>query len=54
MTAAKSVKQSPIAQLDKFKEAQRELETDQSQERFDAVLKKVAKAPKVAVPTKRP
>ena len=32
-------------QIDKFKEAQRDLETDQSQEHFDAMLKKVAKAP---------
>jgi hypothetical protein len=32
------------AQIDKFRDAQRELETDQSQERFDAILKKVAKA----------
>lgn len=34
------------SQSDKFKEAQREHETDQSQERFDTILKKVAKAPK--------
>jgi len=34
-------------QLDKFKEAAREVRTDDSEERFDRVLKKVAKpAPK--------
>ncbi|MER8705882.1 hypothetical protein NKH49_09925 [Mesorhizobium sp. M1088] len=32
------------SQLDKFKRAARELETDQSEEAFDRVLKKVAKA----------
>ncbi|MER8391912.1 hypothetical protein NKH10_08380 [Mesorhizobium sp. M1340] len=32
------------SQVDKFKEAARELETDQSEEAFDRVLKKVAKA----------
>lgn len=31
-------------QIDKFREAARELETDQSEEAFDRVLKKVAKA----------
>jgi hypothetical protein len=38
MTAKKS-------QIDKFKEAARELETDDSEEAFDAKLKKIAKAP---------
>ncbi|MER8416231.1 DNA-binding protein [Mesorhizobium sp. M1329] len=33
------------SQVDKFREAARELETDQSEEAFDRVLKKVAKAP---------
>ncbi|WP_292713071.1 hypothetical protein [Mesorhizobium sp.] len=33
------------AQIDKFREAARELETDQSEEAFDRVLKKLAKAP---------
>ncbi|MER8536666.1 hypothetical protein NKH61_27635 [Mesorhizobium sp. M1005] len=32
-------------QVEKFKEAARELETDQSEEAFDRVLKKVAKSP---------
>ncbi|WP_077376937.1 hypothetical protein [Mesorhizobium prunaredense] len=34
----------PSEQIDKFKEAARELETDQSEEAFDRVLKKVAQA----------
>jgi hypothetical protein len=34
-------------QLDKFKEAARELETDDREEAFDEKLKKVAKAPKL-------
>jgi hypothetical protein len=41
-------------QIDKFKEAQRELETDQSQEHFDAILKKVAKSPSPAGKPKGP
>jgi hypothetical protein len=32
-------------QIDKFREAARELETDDSEEAFDAKLKKIAKAP---------
>ncbi|MER9361679.1 DNA-binding protein [Mesorhizobium sp. M0500] len=32
-------------QIDKFREAARELQTDQSEEAFDRVLKKVAKSP---------
>jgi hypothetical protein len=32
-------------QIDKFKEAARELETNDSEEAFDAKLKKIAKAP---------
>jgi hypothetical protein len=32
-------------QIDKFREAARELETDDREEVFDAALKKVAKAP---------
>jgi hypothetical protein len=35
----------PKKQIDKFKEAARELETDDSEEAFDAKLKKIAKAP---------
>lgn len=33
------------SQIDKFKEAAREVETDDREEAFDAVLKKIAKAP---------
>jgi hypothetical protein len=33
------------AQIEKFKQAARELKTDESEEAFDRVLKKVAKAP---------
>jgi hypothetical protein len=33
------------SQLDKFKEAQRELQTDQSQEHFDAAIKKIGRTP---------
>jgi hypothetical protein len=33
------------SQIDKFKEAARELEADDSEEAFDAKLKKIAKAP---------
>ena len=41
-------------QIDKFREAARELETDDSEEAFDAKLKKIAKAPppKEAKPSK--
>lgn len=35
----------PKPQIDKFREAARELETDDREEVFDAALKKVAKAP---------
>jgi hypothetical protein len=31
------------AQIDKFREAARELETDDSEERFDATLKRIAR-----------
>ena len=34
-----------MRQVDKFREAARELETDDSEERFDRVLKHVAKSP---------
>lgn len=34
----------PQSQIDKFREAARELETDDSEEAFDAKLKKVARA----------
>lgn len=33
------------SQIDKFREAARELETDQSEEAFDRTLRKVTKAP---------
>lgn len=33
------------SQVDKFREAARELITDDSEEHFDAMLKKIAKAP---------
>jgi hypothetical protein len=32
-------------QIDKFRDAARELETDESEENFDSALKRVAKAP---------
>lgn len=34
------------SQLDRFKQAAHELETDQSEEAFDRVLKKIAKVPR--------
>jgi hypothetical protein len=37
------LKQLPKTQKDKFEEAARELETDDSEEAFDAKLKKIAK-----------
>ncbi|MBZ9748206.1 hypothetical protein LB516_23505 [Mesorhizobium sp. CO1-1-7] len=37
----------PKSQLDKFREAARELKTDQSDAAFDAVLDKIARAPKL-------
>lgn len=36
------------SQVEKFKQAARELETDESEEAFDRVLKKVAKAQDLA------
>ncbi|WP_192814161.1 hypothetical protein [Nitratireductor pacificus] len=35
----------PKEQIDKFREAARELETDESEEAFDRIVKKVAKKP---------
>lgn len=35
----------PKTQKDKFEEAAREVETDDREEAFDAVVKKIAKAP---------
>lgn len=32
-------------QIDKFREAAREVETDDREEAFDAIVKKIAKAP---------
>lgn len=40
--------ESKVKQYQKFKETARELETDQSEEAFDRVLKKVAKKGEVA------
>ena len=34
---------SPKSQVDKFRETARELETDQSEEHFDAMVKRVAR-----------
>lgn len=34
----------PKSQIDKFREAARELKTDDSEEHFDATLKKIVKA----------
>lgn len=36
---------TPKRQIDKFREAAREIGTDNSEEAFDAKLKKIAKAP---------
>lgn len=41
----KIINRAPNTQVKKFIEAARELETDQSEENFDRVLKRVAKAP---------
>lgn len=38
-----TTKQVEKSQVDKFREAARDLETDQSEEAFDRVMKKVAK-----------
>lgn len=35
-------------QIERFKEAARELECDEDEKRFDATIKKLAKAPKPA------
>jgi hypothetical protein len=37
--------EKPLSQIDRFKEAARELGTDDSEEAFDEKLKKIAKAP---------
>jgi hypothetical protein len=39
------VKKQPKPQVEKFREAARELEADDSEEAFDKKLKKIAKAP---------
>jgi hypothetical protein len=39
------MKKEEKSQIDKFREAARELETDDSDEAFDARLKKIGKAP---------
>jgi hypothetical protein len=45
---------SEKSQLDKFKEAARELSCDEDEERFDATVKKVAKAGRNDDLTKKP
>lgn len=47
-------KQAKNTQIEKFRETARELETDESEENFDRMLKKVAKSspPKDHKPTK--
>lgn len=49
MAEAKKVKQ-----IDKFKEAAREVETDNSEERFDRALRRVAKVPPPKQKPKQP
>lgn len=39
-----TTKNQPPSQVDKFREAARELETDDREEAFDAKLKRIAKA----------
>ncbi|MDG4852983.1 MULTISPECIES: hypothetical protein [unclassified Mesorhizobium] len=41
------IKEKPKSQLDKFKEAARDLKTDQSDAAFEAVVNKIAHAPKL-------
>lgn len=41
-------------QIERFKEAARELETDESEEKFDRILGKIAKAPKPETATVSP
>ena len=41
------------SQVDKFREAAREVETDDREEAFDAIVKKIAKTPVVQQPEKR-
>ena len=43
--AKNPTEQPPPAQIERFREAARELRCDESEERFDAALVKVAKAP---------
>jgi hypothetical protein len=38
-------KPKPQSQVEKFREAARELEADESEENFDRTLKRIAKAP---------
>ncbi|MEF2551013.1 hypothetical protein VQ042_06485 [Aurantimonas sp. A2-1-M11] len=40
-------------QIDKFREAARELETDDDEARFDATLKRIAKPPPKDAPDKK-
>ena len=41
----RSASGTELAQIDKFREAARELETDDSEERFNQVVKEIAKSP---------
>lgn len=45
MASYNALKPKGQQQIDKFRETARELETDQSEEAFDRVLRKVTKAP---------
>jgi hypothetical protein len=44
----------PRPQIEKFRDAARELETDDDEAAFDERLKKLAKAPKAPAPKDRP
>lgn len=44
MSSKKTETQSARPQIDKFREAARELETDEREEAFDALVKKIAKS----------
>lgn len=44
---------APKSQIEKFREAAREVETDDREEAFDAVLKKIAKPPPPEPPKKK-
>lgn len=46
MTRPKPTGSNAESQIKKFREAARELEADQSEEAFDRIVKKIAKAPR--------